>query len=30
MTPEMYAIGACGALIVGLWLWVLVDIRRQR
>jgi hypothetical protein len=27
---EMLFIGACGSVILGLWLWVIVDIRRHR
>ena len=30
MSPEEATIGALCALIIGMWLWVLVDVRRHR
>ena len=28
MPVELYTIGALGALITGLWIWVIVDLKR--
>jgi hypothetical protein len=30
LPPELYAIGTIAALMIGCWLWVIVDVRRRR